>query len=80
MGKRWDDESWVLKRALEGDIATQRMCGLCERLFARCAWTLGIAIEESLGVLISGFLLWSSGLWTPSIKDSGDYSVQEWLF
>ena len=39
-----------------------------------------IAIEESHGVLISEFLLWRSGLWTPSIKDSGDYSVQEWLF
>ena len=28
----WDDESWVLKRAQEGDIVTQRMCGLCARL------------------------------------------------
>jgi len=26
-GKRMDGESWVLNRALEGDIATQRMCG-----------------------------------------------------
>ena len=24
VGKRWGDESWVLKRALEGDIVTQR--------------------------------------------------------
>lgn len=79
-GKRMDGESWVLKRAQEGDIVTQKMCGLSERLFVRCAWTLEFAIEESLGVLISGFLLWSSGLWTPSIKGSGDYGVQEWLF
>ena len=70
----------MLKRAQEGDIATQRICGLSERLFVRCAWAPGIAIEESLGILISGFLLWSSGLWTPSIKDSVDYNVQEWLF
>lgn len=44
------------------------------------AWTLRPSKWESLGVLISGFLLWSSGLWTPSTKDSVDYSVQEWLF
>ena len=38
----------MLKRTLEGDIATQRMCGLSERLFARCAWTPGIAIEGTM--------------------------------
>ena len=75
-----DGESWVLKRAQEGDIVTHRMCVLSERLFVRCAWTPGIAIGELPGVLISGFLIWSSGLWTPSIKDSVDYNVQEWLF
>ena len=32
VGDRMDGESWVLKRAQEGDIVTQRMCGLCEQL------------------------------------------------
>ena len=73
MSKRWDDESWVLKRALEGHIVTQRMCGLSERLFVRCAWTPGFAIEEHLGVhMLESFL----GI----VKDSGNYGVQEWLF
>ncbi len=48
--------------------------------FSGGAWTLRPSKWEPLGVLISEFLLWSSGLRTPSIKDSGDYSVQEWLF
>ena len=70
----------MLKRALEGDIVTQRMCGLSERLFARCAWTPGIAIEENLGVHMRESFLGNVAMWTPSIKDSGDYGVQEWLF
>jgi len=70
VGKRWDDEPWVLKRALEGDIVTQRMCGLSERLFVRCAWTPGIAIEESLGAHMLESFLGNVALWTPFIKDS----------
>ena len=38
--KRWDDESWVLKRAQKGGIVTQRMCGLSERA-TFCAVCLG---------------------------------------
>ncbi len=61
----------MLKRALEGEIVTQRMCGLSERLFARCAWTLGIAIDEHPGVQMLESFLGNVALWTPFTKDSG---------